>query len=234
MRGSEHLAFAFLMAFPLIFLFNLPSQLFLFFIFLFLGALVPDVDEENSLIFKLTKSENSLGFLFGSYAYFLNKIVLPIISFFEPKAKQHRGLTHTLLFAIIHSFTWFAILYIITKNWSLAFAAFLGLFVGQISHIIGDSFTVSGTEPFYPKKLKLKGPFVTGKNSQIPVYLSIIPLFVFLVLYAKYNFLFAFVSYLVVWFALIRFFVEAVPAGGGSGITTHPDHGTAGKLKKKS
>ncbi len=73
-----------------------------------------------------------------------------IIAFFS----KHRGMFHSLLFAVglsaILGYFW---------NWYYG----LALFVGYISHLIGDGLTPMGVQVFYPfLKFKFKGPVKVG------------------------------------------------------------------------
>ncbi len=73
-----------------------------------------------------------------------------IIAFFS----KHRGMFHSLLFAVglsaILSYFW---------AWNYGIA----LFVGYLSHLIGDALTPMGVQVFEPfLKFRIKGPIKTG------------------------------------------------------------------------
>ena len=85
---------------------------------------------------------------------------------------KHRGMTHTLLFALILA----AILAFATKTFHYSYA----LFFGYSLHIILDSFTKHGTKPFYPfSNFKIRGPMTT--NSLTENFLAIILFSLFLI-----------------------------------------------------
>lgn len=73
-----------------------------------------------------------------------------VVAFFS----KHRGMFHSLLFAVGLS----AVLgYFWTWNYGIA------LFIGYLSHLIGDALTPMGIQVFYPfLKFRIKGPIKTG------------------------------------------------------------------------
>ena len=78
---------------------------------------------------------------------------------------KHRGVLHSLTFCIIFSI-------ILTFFWPVAV---FGFFTGYAFHLIADSFTKEGIEPFWPYKKRARGFIKTGG------YMESI-LFVFLIL----------------------------------------------------
>lgn len=78
-----------------------------------------------------------------------------ILQFFT----KHRG--------VIHSFT---LLLLFTLFFVLFFPILaLGFFLGYGLHLLADSFTVEGIQPFYPYRKKAKGKICTGGKSEITV-----------------------------------------------------------------
>ena len=77
---------------------------------------------------------------------------------------NHRG--------FIHSFTIAAILSgIIAIYWPVAS---FGFFIGYSVHLIMDSFTKHGIQPFWPFKWESKGPIESGGNIENILFLCII------------------------------------------------------------
>lgn len=73
-----------------------------------------------------------------------------IFSFFS----RHRGFFHSLFLAVL--------LTLISKLFFGSYYAW-GLFLGLVSHLIGDSLTKQGLNPFYPfGKFKIRGGIKTG------------------------------------------------------------------------
>ena len=73
------------------------------------------------------------------------------------QATVHRGIFHTV---------WIPLIFIFIANFiefELIRAPLFGLAIGYGSHLIADSFTMFGIDPFNPfKKIKIKGPLKTG------------------------------------------------------------------------
>ena len=109
-----------------------PLDNILLFFILLLGAILPDIDEIHSKI-------NRWSGIIGS-----------IIAFFS----KHRGMFHSLLFALLFS----ALL-----GWLWQFQFGLALFLGYLSHLFGDALTPMGLAIFYPfSQFRIKGPIRTG------------------------------------------------------------------------
>jgi len=85
------------------------------------------------LTFKLTYL--SLTFLFLSLTFLLLSLV------------HHRGITHTLTFALLCGVTSGFITLTILKDF---YVGFLGAFIGVTLHIFGDTLTYKPLSPFYP------------------------------------------------------------------------------------
>ncbi len=65
---------------------------------------------------------------------------------------KHRDILHSFSFAIL-----------LTLFFVLFFPIFsFGFFVGYVSHLIADSFTIWGIKPFYPSKKIVSGKIQTG------------------------------------------------------------------------
>jgi len=63
---------------------------------------------------------------------------------------HHRGVTHSLLFAIFIGFLLGGIFYGRYETLSCFVTGFLGGFLGIVSHLIGDSFTFHSFKPLWP------------------------------------------------------------------------------------
>lgn len=101
---------------------------------LVIGSLLPDIDVAGSFIANQTKI--NLGVL------------------------GHRKILHSLLGALLLSLP-----FLLLKNYigGAAIALTIGLFLGCITHLVLDSFTLSGIAWFYPfSKKKLRGRIKTG------------------------------------------------------------------------
>jgi inner membrane protein len=98
------------------------------------GCMLPDIDSAGSFISR--KLKVNLGFL------------------------GHRKILHSILGSLI-----FSLPFVIFQKYFGPYSLFIayGLFIGCITHLILDSFTVSGIAWFYPfSKKKIKGKIVTG------------------------------------------------------------------------
>ena len=125
MMFYTHLAFGFLLAFLSLKIFSV-DNLFLFFVGIFVGSLFVDIDNFKSKI--------------GSKTFGLSYLFQTILG--------HRGIFHSLLFAILLSF---ALSFV---SASIAY----GFFIGYFSHLIIDSFNIQGVKLFYPfSKQNFKG-----------------------------------------------------------------------------
>ncbi|MGV8152390.1 MAG: metal-dependent hydrolase [Candidatus Nanoarchaeia archaeon] len=76
---------------------------------------------------------------------------------------KHRGLIHSLTMAIILSLA-IAILFPLAS---------LGFFVGYSSHVILDSFTKDGIQPFWPIKSQSRGFIKTGGKIEDSLFLTL-------------------------------------------------------------
>ena len=88
---------------------------------------------------------------------------------------KHRSLLHSFTFAILISVALAYVMPVLS----------LGFFVGYSVHIICDSFTKEGVQPFWPLKIKSSGPFRTGGRVEESLFLSLIliNIFVFVVFF---------------------------------------------------
>jgi len=94
-----------------------------------------------------------------------NKIFRPLQFFVK-----HRGIVHSFLLLIL-----------IALFFSMFFPTLaLGFFLGYGLHLLTDSFTVTGIQPFYPLKEKISGRIKTGKRSEIMVFVFFILVDLFL------------------------------------------------------
>lgn len=77
---------------------------------------------------------------------------------------KHRG--------IIHSFTTGVLLSVLVAIWWPV--ASLGFFLGYSVHIMIDSFTKDGVQPFWPFSWKSRGPIVSGGRIEESLFLTMI------------------------------------------------------------
>jgi len=77
---------------------------------------------------------------------------------------KHRGMIHSYTFLL--TITIFLVLFIPV----LAF----GFFLGYGLHLLADSFTIAGIQPFYPFKNKSCGIIRTGKRIEVGVFVGFI------------------------------------------------------------
>ena len=77
---------------------------------------------------------------------------------------KHRGIIHSITTAFILSL-------ILSIFWPIAS---FGFFMGYSVHLICDSFTKEGIQPFWPLKAKTKGPISTGGRVEESIFFSLI------------------------------------------------------------
>jgi inner membrane protein len=122
-----------------------------------LGALVPDVDHAKSFI----------GRALYPISYPLSKIVV------------HRGLTHSLIFALFIA----AVTYLVIDGFGVNYIYAYAFSVGYMSHIFADMITAGGTEFLFPYRKRIGLPLIkTGSQIEnlIAVTLTLIVLYVML------------------------------------------------------
>jgi len=83
---------------------------------------------------------------------------------------KHRGIVHSFSFAILISI-------IIAIFWPILS---LGFFLGYSVHLICDSFTRDGIQPFWPFKIKSSGYITTGGKIEETLFFTLIILDIFL------------------------------------------------------
>lgn len=108
-----------------------------------LASFLPDIDKTNS---KLGRHFKLIGFI-----------------------SRHRGLFHSIWFAILLSIP---IYIIIEINTAIIFL------IIYISHLILDSLTKKGIRPFYPFKLRIKGNIKVGKFKEKILFIFLIILLI--------------------------------------------------------
>lgn len=110
----------------------------------FFGSILPDIDHKGSFIGRRMK----------------------ILSFLVHHSLGHRGLTHSLLFAILVPalFGFLTLQFATGEIQGVLIAGIFGLFLGILSHIFLDALTVSGVPLFAPftNKTFRFGRFRTG------------------------------------------------------------------------
>lgn len=138
---KTHLIFSFLIALLIFNYFNLNPILFV--IFVLIGNLIPDIDHSKSKIGrKVWPISLIINFIFG-----------------------HRGLFHSLFFAVIISL----LIKIIINDYAIPF------FIGFLSHLFIDALTKQGVSFLYPFKfLKIKGFIRTNSFLEKILFLIIL------------------------------------------------------------
>jgi len=101
--------------------------------------------------------------------YFLFPIYLFLILLI--KIFRHRGITHSIFPIILFLFL------------SLYFKPFFILFLAFTLHIMGDIFTVSGIQPFYPiGNIRVRIPILSNRQRFLQTVLSYIFIFIYILL----------------------------------------------------
>lgn len=90
---------------------------------------------------------------------------------------KHRGVFHSFTLLFVITFLFVIFLPLIS----------LGFFVGYASHLLADSFTLSGISPFWPFYKRVQGKVKTGSLMESSIFL--IFLLADLVLVSKYIFM---------------------------------------------
>ena len=136
------------------------------FAFVAAGALLPDIDSPNSIMGRrLSCISKPLASLQGDMS--------------NGQAFRHsRGITHAVWIWLIGYFL------LMKANFSDISVTVMGLAVlfGAFSHLLGDTFTVSGVRLFWPVKFRVRTPFYF-KTGTMPEYLMTYALLVVGVLY---------------------------------------------------
>lgn len=70
----------------------------------------------------------------------------------------HRGVFHSIIMAIFLTI----LLYGIRPDSALA----LFFLAGYLSHVVGDLLTPKGAQPFWPSRLRIRGPIRVGKGAE--------------------------------------------------------------------
>lgn len=63
---------------------------------------------------------------------------------------QHRGVTHSILFAIISGICFGGLFFYTHRSVTWVIVGFLSAFIGVVSHLIGDMFTHHAFKPLWP------------------------------------------------------------------------------------
>ena len=95
--------------------------------------------------------------------------------FFRPLQffTRHRGMIHSFSFC-----------FLVSLLVALFFPrASLGIFLGYSVHLLADSFTKEGIEPFWPLDYKSKGFILTGGRIEELIFVFMIPIDIILFLY---------------------------------------------------
>lgn len=87
---------------------------------------------------------------------------------------KHRGIIHSLIAAV-------AISFLLAVFWPIGS---LGVFIGYSVHIILDSFTKEGTQPFWPLKARSHGFISSGGRIEDSIFLFLILIDIILIILA--------------------------------------------------
>jgi inner membrane protein len=77
---------------------------------------------------------------------------------------KHRGIIHSFTFAVLASI-------VLAMFWPIAS---LGFFIGYSVHLVCDSFTKDGIQPFWPFKVKSSGFIASGGRMEESLFFSLI------------------------------------------------------------
>jgi len=151
MMFRTHLVFGFLFGLLVSSIFNV-GNIYLFMLFVLFAAGLPDIDHPKS------KYGRRLG----------------IISKAINLVAGHRGIFHSLLFALLFGIAF----------WYFNKTAGLGIFIGYLSHLIGDGFSREGVNLLYPfSKLEIRGFFRVGSFIEHILFFILLGLSLFLVIF---------------------------------------------------
>ncbi|MCP1662454.1 MAG: metal-dependent hydrolase [Methanocalculus sp. MSAO_Arc1] len=171
MRGSDHIAIStgsgLLLAAP--FLQISPVACIVFLSGTVIGSLLPDADATDSKL-------NYMDGIAQVFSLIMRPLIMPLtrLLFFllrQPFDPGHRGSMHTipgvLVYSLILSSIFAAILLLIRYWHGILVFFFFGLLFGGLLHILEDSCTKSGVKPFYPfSTRKYTGTISTGSRRE--------------------------------------------------------------------
>ena len=86
---------------------------------------------------------------------------------------KHRGILHSFTFAVVVSI-------VLALIWPIAS---LGFFIGYSVHLICDSFTKDGIQPFWPLRVRSSGPIKSGGRIEDSLFIILILIDVLLFLF---------------------------------------------------
>ena len=146
-----HLVFGFLFGLLISSFFNV-GNIYLFLIFVLFASGLPDIDHPGS------KYGRKLG------------IISKAINF----VAGHRGIFHSLFFALLISFLF----------WLFNETIGYGVFVGYLSHLIGDGFSKEGVNLLYPfTKLEMRGFLRVGSFTEHVLFYVLLGLSFYLIVF---------------------------------------------------
>lgn len=151
MLAKTHLAFGVLAGILLLPLVGSVDPI-LFFALVLIGSLFPDIDAPNS---KISKK-------------------IPIIPWLIAAVSKHRGIFHSVWFAIAISFT---LAYFTETMFGIA------LLIGYLSHLLADGLTTQGVNLIHPiGRIHLAGFIETGKTGELVLFLGLVGVIIYIVL----------------------------------------------------
>lgn len=136
--------------FSIILFFPLVNNKIIFIMMVVIATIIPDLDTRFSKFGR----KNPLTFILGFFT-------------------KHRGVMHSLTFAIILS--------VLLALW-LPIASF-GFFLGYSVHLLCDSMTKKGIRPFWPSKKTFSGFLQTGGKIETGVFVTFVVLDFLLVIF---------------------------------------------------
>ena len=77
---------------------------------------------------------------------------------------KHRGILHSFTFAVVVSI-------VLALIWPIAS---LGFFIGYSVHLVCDSFTKDGIQPFWPWRVRSSGPIKSGGRIEDSLFIILI------------------------------------------------------------
>ncbi|WP_265580892.1 metal-dependent hydrolase [Methanofollis aquaemaris] len=185
-KGDEHISISLATAATVLapLLLTIPPEWAVAALFgVFIGALAPDADANDSAIFH-THMPGRRGrrvYFLPFFGYGIKYLVyypisLPFILFLgERGMPRHRGVLHSgigvlLMTLVVGFYAWLLGTAVLGFPWNGAVQAFLfGLFGGAVFHLLEDSCTKSGVAWLFPLSAhRTKGRIVTGNDDRRP------------------------------------------------------------------
>lgn len=187
MKGDEHLSISLATAATVLapLLLTIPPEWTVAALFgVFIGALAPDADANDSAIFhtRMPGRRNRRVYFLPFFGYGIKYLVyypisLPFILLLgERGMPRHRGLLHSviglvLMTLVVGFYAWLIGTAVLALPWNETVLAFLfGLLGGAVFHLLEDSCTKSGVAWLFPlSEHRTRGQITTGNGDRRPM-----------------------------------------------------------------